>query len=57
MAKLQESRAETLVEEDKNSLTESNMLVSNLQARTSLGHPISVLIDKFNEKQTDKIEE
>ncbi|CAG8834192.1 27534_t:CDS:1, partial [Gigaspora margarita] len=57
MAKLQESRAETLVGEDENSLTESNMLVSNLQPGTSLGHPISVLIDEFNEKQADGIEE
>ncbi|CAG8466289.1 1194_t:CDS:1, partial [Gigaspora rosea] len=57
MAKLQESRAETLVGEDENSLTQSNMLVSNLQAGTSLGHPNSVLIDEFNEKQADGIEE
>ncbi|CAG8558105.1 13674_t:CDS:2, partial [Gigaspora margarita] len=57
MAKLQELRAETLVREDKNSLTESNKLVSNLQAGMSLGHPISVLIDEFNEKQADGIEE
>ncbi|CAG8791118.1 33560_t:CDS:1, partial [Gigaspora margarita] len=57
MAKLQESRAETLVGEDENSLMELNMLVSNLQPGTSLGHPISVLIDEFNEKQADGIEE
>ncbi|CAG8794439.1 36823_t:CDS:2, partial [Gigaspora margarita] len=41
LAKLQESRAETLVGEDVNSLMESNMLVSNLQAGMSLEHPIS----------------
>ncbi|CAG8813392.1 22029_t:CDS:2, partial [Gigaspora margarita] len=57
IAKLQESKAETLVGEDENSLMESNMLVSNLQPGTSLGHPISVLIDEFNEKQADGIEE
>ncbi|CAG8840986.1 20587_t:CDS:2, partial [Gigaspora margarita] len=41
MAKLQESRAKTLVGEDENSLMESNMLVTNLQPGTSLGYPIS----------------
>ncbi|CAG8751812.1 8048_t:CDS:2 [Gigaspora margarita] len=57
MANLQESRAKTLVREDENSLTESNILVSNLQAGTSLGHPISVLSNEFNTKQADRIEE
>ncbi|CAG8776657.1 41448_t:CDS:2, partial [Gigaspora margarita] len=54
--KLQESRAETLVGEDKNSLMESNTLVSNLQTGTSLGHPISILVDESNENWADGTE-
>ncbi|CAG8509688.1 21436_t:CDS:2 [Gigaspora margarita] len=53
MAKLQESSAKTIVGED---LMESNTLVSNLQTGTSLGHPISVLVDESNENRADGTE-